>query len=298
MQKNSEAGCRLCPRRCGARRAENETGFCGCGDAPVVARADLHLWEEPCISGENGSGTVFFGGCGLRCRFCQNSEISRGASGRRMDANELRAVFFELIDKGAHNINLVTPTHFAPAVSKALKGGLPVPVVYNCGGYESVETLRTLAGKIQVYMPDMKYALSEPAKKYSRAADYPEIAKKAIIEMYRQTGNYEIDENGLLVKGVLIRHLVLPGNLENTFGVIDWVSETFEGGEVLFSLMSQYTPVNRDPDYPELNRRLTPEEYEAAEAYLFDSGIEDGFVQELSSAEKDYIPDFDMAQPE
>lgn len=294
MRKSINTGCRLCPRRCGAMRSHNETGMCGCGGKPVVAAAVLHMWEEPCISGENGSGTVFFGGCGLRCRFCQNSEISRRATGKTMYANGLRSVFFDLIDKGAHNINLVTPTHFAPDVADALEGFLPVPVIYNCGGYESVETLRMLEGKIQIYMPDMKYSLIGPAKKYSRAGDYPEIAKAAITEMYRQTGKYSVDENGMLKSGVLIRHLVLPGNLENTFGVIDWVSENFAAGEVLFSLMSQYTPVNHDTEYPELNRRLTREEYEAAQDYLFKSGIEDGFVQEPSSAEKEYIPDFDM----
>lgn len=294
MQKSTNTGCRLCPRRCGAMRSNNETGLCGCCEEPIVAAAVIHMWEEPCISGENGSGTVFFGGCGLRCRFCQNSEISRKATGKTMDADGLRSVFFDLIDKGAHNINLVTPTHFAPAVADALEGGLPVPVIYNCGGYESVETLRMLDGKIQIYMPDMKYSLVEPAKKYSLAEDYPEIAKAAITEMYRQTGRYSIDENGMLKSGVLIRHLVLPENLENTFGVIDWVSETFAASEVLFSLMSQYTPVNIDTEYPELNRRLTREEYEAAQEYLFGSGIEDGFVQELSSAERGYIPDFDM----
>ncbi len=294
MHRSGDDGCRLCPRLCGARRSQGEKGLCGSGDEPVVARAGLHLWEEPCVSGDKGSGTVFFGGCGLQCRFCQNSAISLDVSGRRMSADKLHSVFQDLIEQGAHNINLVTPTHFTPAIVKALEGGLTVPVIYNCGGYERVETLRTLEGKVQVYMPDMKYSLPEPAKKYSRAADYPIIAKEAIVEMFRQTGNYAFNEGGLLVKGVLIRHLVLPGNLENTFGVIDWVRDTFEPGEVLFSLMSQFTPVNRDSDYPELNRRLTREEYEAAQNYLFDSGIEDGFVQELDSAKKDYIPDFNM----
>lgn len=258
----------------------------------MVAYAGLHRWEEPCISGENGSGTVFFGGCGLRCRFCQNSAISRGSSGQKMDSAALRAVFFDLIDKGAHNINLVTPTHFAPAVARALEGGLPVPAVCNCGGYERVPTLRALEGKIQIYLPDMKYSLPETAKKYALAPDYPQIAKAAISEMFRQTGKYEIDARGLLKKGVLIRHLVLPGNLENTFGVIGWVRETFAPGEVLFSLMSQYTPIRDDPDCPELNRRLTRAEYRAVQDYLFARGIEDGFVQALSSAKKGYIPDF------
>lgn len=285
--------CTLCPRNCGVDR-ENKLGFCGAGNKALAARAALHFFEEPCISGEKGSGTVFFCGCNLRCVYCQNSVISRGQNGKALSAGELRETYFRLISEGANNINLVTPSHFADVVAKSLEGGLPVPVVWNCGGYESVETLRMLEGKVQIYLPDFKYTDPLLAKKYSSAENYPEVCEAALLEMYRQTGDFEADENGILQKGVLIRHLVLPGNLPNTFGVIDRVRTLFpRQGQVLFSLMSQYTPVNDLPQFPELCRRLTEEEYETAEDYLLDSGIEDGFVQDLESAEKEYIPAFD-----
>ncbi len=260
---------------------------------PVVARTALHFYEEPPVSGTRGSGTVFFSGCPLKCVFCQNHQISHENFGKAVSIEGLRTIFQNLIDLGAHNINLVSPTQFTWAIGEALKEKLPVPVVYNTGGYDSPAALKTLKGKIDVYMPDMKYAFSEPALKYSGAADYPERAKAAIYEMYEQTGPYELDEAGMLKKGLLIRHLVLPGNLPNTFGVIDWVSRSFPKGSVLVSLMSQYTPVRACP-FPELMRPLTAEEAEAAEEYLFSSGIEDGFVQELSAADETFIPDFDL----
>ena len=285
--------CTLCPRRCGVDRTVSH-GFCQVPAQPVVARAALHFFEEPCISGERGSGAVFFSGCNLRCVFCQNHTISRSESGKKVSPERLREIYFELIAQGAHNINLVTPSHFAGAVAQSLEGGLPVPVIWNCGGYESVETLRMLEGKVQVYLPDFKYTNSLLAKKYSAAPDYPRVAEAALLEMYRQTGNWQADEDGILQKGVLIRHLVLPGNLPNTFGVIDRVRALFpEPGQVLFSLMSQYTPVCDTPQYPELCRTLTPQEYELAQQYLFDSGLEDGFVQDMESADESYIPAFD-----
>lgn len=285
--------CTLCPRRCGIDRTA-KTGFCAVGSAPTVARAALHFFEEPCISGARGSGTVFFTGCSLRCVYCQNEAISRGKGGKTVTPQRLREICFELIAQGAHNINLVTPSHFADAVAESLEGGLPVPVVFNCGGYESVETLRRLEGKVQIYLPDFKYADASLASKFSAAPDYPAVAEKALAEMYRQTGDFTFDDDGMLMRGVLIRHLVLPGHLENTFGVIDRVRELFpRNGQVLFSLMSQYTPVADVPQFPELCRRLTEEEYTAAEQYLFDSGIEDGFVQDRESAETEYIPAFD-----
>jgi putative pyruvate formate lyase activating enzyme len=278
---------------CGVDRAV-QTGFCAVGSAPTVARAALHFFEEPCISGTRGSGTVFFTGCNLRCVFCQNETISRGGGGKVVTPQRLREIYFELIDKGAHNINLVTPSHFADAVAESLEGGLPVPVVWNCGGYERVETLRKLEGKVQIYLPDFKYADASLAAKLSAAPDYPAVAEAALAEMYRQTGDFAPDADGMLRSGVLIRHLVLPGHLANTFGVIDRVRRLFpRDGQVLFSLMSQYTPVVDLPQYPELCRRLTEEEYAAAEQALFDSGIEDGFVQDRTSAETDYIPVFD-----
>ncbi len=288
--------CNICPRKCNAERlplAENGEGFCGLGGAPRIARAALHIWEEPPISGENGSGTVFFSGCNLGCIFCQNKKISRGRFGKTVTPERLREIYEELINKGAHNINLVTPTHFADAVLASLEPKLSVPVVYNCGGYESVETLKKFEGKIQIYLPDMKYSDNALAKKYSAAPDYFETAKAAVKEMYRQTGKYDIGDNGIMKKGVIIRHLILPGQLENTKKVIDWVKNEFAPGEVLFSLMSQFTPVegcNTD----ELYRRLTKDEYSEIADYLFESGIEDGFMQELSSAKEEYIPPFDL----
>lgn len=286
--------CNLCPRDCSAVRAETKGGgVCGMGMLPVVARAAAHMWEEPCLVGERGSGTVFFSGCTLKCVFCQNKEISRGMAGKAVTPGELRDIFLRLCDKGVHNINLVTPSHFADSIAEALHGGLPVPVVYNCGGYESVETLKKLEGLIDIYMPDMKYALAEPAAKYSKAADYPLVAMSAIEEMYRQTGDYIFGEDGTLKKGVIIRHLVLPENLENTFCVIDWIERTFRKGQVLFSLMSQYTPVQETP-YPELNRPLSEPEHRAAIRYLKGSAIEDGFYQDLGSVNESFIPPFDL----
>lgn len=288
--------CNICPRKCNAERlplAENGEGFCGLGGAPKIARAALHFWEEPPISGENGSGTVFFSGCNLGCIFCQNKKISRGRFGKTVTPERLREIYEELINKGAHNINLVTPTHFADAVLASLEPKLSVPVVYNCGGYESVETLKRFEGKIQIYLPDIKYSDNALAKKYSAAPDYFETAKEAVKEMYRQTGKYDIGDDGIMKKGVIIRHLILPGQLENTKKVIDWVKNEFAPGEVLFSLMSQFTPVegcNTD----ELYRRLTKDEYSEIADYLFESGIEDGFMQELSSAKEEYIPPFDL----
>ncbi|MGM9522001.1 MAG: radical SAM protein [Oscillospiraceae bacterium] len=287
--------CMECPRRCGALRDDTSgSGFCGEGTDARIARAAPHFWEEPPVSGERGSGTVFFTGCNLRCVYCQNSTISCGGVGKTVTPEKLRDIYLSLIDKGVHNINLVTASHFSDAVIESLEKPLPVPVVWNSSGYESVETLKRLEGKVQVYLPDMKYSSSTTAAKYSRAPDYPETAKRAILEMFRQRGGYVLDGDGLIKSGVIIRHLVLPGNLENTFGVIDWVSESFLPGGVLFSLMSQYTPAGRAAEFPELNRRLSKEEYAAAMEYMERSGIEDGFFQELSSAKEEYTPDFDL----
>lgn len=283
--------CTLCPRQCKADRAAGQTGFCGAGRTLKAARAALHFWEEPCISGTRGSGTVFFSGCTLGCVFCQNHEISAQGVGKPVSVDRLREIFRELIRQGAHNINLVTPGHFAPWVAQALEPSLPVPVVCNTGGYERVETLRLLEGKVQVYLPDMKYALEEPARRLSGAGDYPAAARSAICEMFRQTGPYQM-RDGLLVRGVLIRHLVLPGQLDNTRRVIDWVAETFRPGEVLFSLMSQYTP--QPGAVGPLARHVTRAEYRAAAAYMENCGIRDGFTQERTSAREEYTPAFDL----
>ena len=257
----------------------------------MLARAALHQWEEPPLSGTRGAGTVFFSGCSLGCVFCQNDSISQMDFGKEVSLSRLREIFFELIDAGAHNIDLVNPTHYAHAVAQALEEPLPVPVVWNSGGYEKPETLRRLEGKVQVYLPDLKYALPEPARRYSGAEDYFDRAKAAILEMFRQTGPYRM-ENGLLRSGVLIRHLLLPGEGENTRRCIDWVSEAFRPGDVLFSLMSQYTP--QPGAEGKLARRVTGAEYRSAVAYMENCGILGGYTQERTSAKEEYTPDFDL----
>ena len=288
--------CNDCPRKCNAeRKALTHTGkgFCHMGQDPAIARADLHYWEEPPISGENGSGTVFFTGCNLQCIFCQNEKISRGKFGKVITIDELKEIYNELIRKGAHNINLVTGTHFIDAIAKSLDNKLPVPVVYNCGGYEEIEALKKLEGKIDIYLPDLKYSDNSLAKRYSNAPDYFEKATTAIKEMYHQVGSPVFNDDGIMLKGVIIRHLILPAQLENTKRVIDWVAKEFDEGEVLFSLMSQFTPI-KGCDVDSLNRRLTQKEYDEIADYLYDSGIEDGFMQELSSASEEYVPPFEM----
>lgn len=288
--------CNLCPRKCNIQRkalTDSGKGFCNMGENPVIARAALHFWEEPPVSGTKGSGTVFFSGCNLKCVFCQNEDISSGCFGKEITVERLREIYSELINQGAHNINLVTGTHFINAIAKSLEEPLPVPVVYNCGGYESINSLRLLENKVQIYLPDLKYSDDELALKYSDAPDYFKIATNAITEMFRQVGKYEFDEDGIMKKGVIIRHLILPDNLENTKRVIDWVKDNFNDGDVLFSLMSQFTP-NKTCKIPELSRRLTKDEYDEIEDYLFDSGIEDGYFQELSSANEEYIPPFNL----
>ena len=283
--------CTLCPRRCGAERtAEAGGGFCRMPGGLRVARAMLHHWEEPPISGQNGAGTVFFSGCTLGCVYCQNGDISAGGFGKDISAARLREIFEELIEQGAHNIELVTPTHFLPWILPALTPRLPVPVVYNCGGYERVETLRALEGLVDVYLPDLKYADGALAAELSGAADYFPVACEAIREMFRQIGPYVL-EDGLLTRGVVIRHLVLPGYLENTRRVLDWIAETFAPGDVLVSLMSQYTPTANMTG--RLARRVTAAEYRAAADYMRNCGITDGFVQERTSAEEAYTPAFD-----
>lgn len=283
--------CTLCPRRCGAERtAEAGGGFCRMPGGLRVARAMLHHWEEPPISGQNGAGTVFFSGCTLGCVYCQNGDISAGGFGKDISTARLREIFQELIAQGAHNIELVTPTHFLPWILPALTPRLPVPVVYNCGGYERVETLRALEGLVDVYLPDLKYADGALAAELSGAADYFPVACEAIREMFRQVGTYVL-EDGLLTRGVVIRHLVLPGYLDNTRRVLDWIAETFAPGDVLVSLMSQYTPTANMTG--RLARRVTAAEYRAAADYMRNCGITDGFVQERTSAEEAYTPTFD-----
>lgn len=273
------------------RDAQAGEGFCGLPAAPVVARAGLHLWEEPCVSGARGSGAVFFSGCVLRCVYCQNHAISHENFGKPVSVERLREIFWELIGQGAHNINLVSPTPFAPAIREALAEPLPVPVVWNTGGYERVETLRSLEGKVQVWLPDLKYVDSGLSQDLSGAADYFGAASAAIEEMVRQTGDYVL-EDGLLKRGVLIRHLMLPGQLENTKAVLDWVAETFRPGQVLLSLMAQYTPQPGAEGL--LSRRVTGAEYRAAQRYMENLGITDGYCQDAASARAEYTPDFDL----
>lgn len=286
--------CSQCPRFCGAERIGRKPGgICAMPEEAVIARAALHHWEEPPISGTRGAGTVFFSGCNLRCVFCQNSVISQGGFGKPVSPERLREIFEELIAQGAHNIDLVTPTHFSHVLQKVLRDPLPVPVIWNTGGYERVETLQKLDGMVQIYLPDLKYLSSERAARYSSAPDYPQVATQAIREMVRQTGPCMLDEEGILRRGVMIRHLLLPGGLAEAKAVMDWVAGEFPKGTVFFSLMSQYVPLGRASDYPEINRTLRKSEIRSAQAYM--AALElPGFVQDPDSASEGYVPSFDL----
>ena len=287
--------CNLCPRKCGAVRSEAEgNGYCRMPAIPVLARAALHMWEEPPISGSNGSGTVFFSGCSLGCVFCQNEEISHLDFGKPVTVDRLGEICDELIGQGAHNINFVNPTHYAHVVRELQeKYSLAVPVVWNSGGYDRVETLKAVEGAVDIYLPDLKYLDRAPAERYSAAPDYPEVATAAIREMVRQTGPCQFGEDGLLKKGVIIRHLVLPGQLEGAKNVMDWVAREFEPGTVLFSLMSQYTPWGRASEFPEIDRKLRKSEMRIAREYMENLDL-DGFTQDGESAQREYTPAFDL----
>ena len=287
--------CSLCPRRCAALRDDTHgEGFCRMPANPVCARAALHLWEEPCISGETGAGAVFFSGCTLGCVFCQNAPISREGFGKPLTDDELYAVFQRLADQGASCIELVTPTHFTHALARVLERPVPggLPVVWNSGGYERADTLRALEGKVDVYLPDLKYLTPALSARYSGAADYPEAAQAAILEMVRQRGPVRL-EGGLLKSGVLIRHLILPGQVNEAKRVMDWVAERFPPGAVLFSLMAQYTPVGELEGVPELRRPLRASELRAAKTYMENLGLM-GYVQELEAVGEGFIPAFDL----
>lgn len=291
--------CELCPRKCGVDRSVSR-GYCGMGDQLTAAKAMLHYWEEPCVSGERGSGAVFFSGCVLKCVFCQNYDISAEQKGKIISAERLVKIFLELQQQGAHNINLVNPTHFVPqiinAVQTARDRGLSLPIVYNSGGYERVETLRMLDGIVDIYLPDVKYFDNDLAKTLSDAPDYFETAMSALAEMIRQTGKPDLDADGIMRRGTIVRHLVLPGQYKDTIEIIKRVGERF-GGDILFSLMSQYTPfgkVKTDKRFEKFNRRITTFEYRKALDAVYETGM-NGYMQEKSSAKEEYTPEFDFS---
>ena len=284
----SYVNCNLCPRRCGVDRTTGDVGFCGCPDTAIVAKTMLHKWEEPALAGSGGSGAIFFGGCTLGCKYCQNAAISSSPVGMPADSDTLRQMMEDLIAQGAENIDLVTPTHYLPTIIPALSPKLPVPVVYNCGGYERTESIALLDGLVDVYLPDMKYANNRLAAALSGAPDYFQIAAAAIKEMVRQTGPVQW-QGEKVVRGTIIRHLILPGCVENSLKVLDWIGETFKSGEVLVSLMRQYTPMGTLP--APFDRPITEEEYDSVLSWMYLNDLE-GFTQEASAADKTFIPDF------
>lgn len=291
--------CELCPRKCGVDRRISR-GYCGMGEQLAAAKAMLHFWEEPCISGERGSGAVFFSGCVMKCAFCQNYDISAEQKGKIISSERLAEIFLELQRKGAHNINLVNPTHFVPQIIAALQTakerGLSLPIVYNSGGYERVETLRMSDGIVDIYLPDVKYFDNNLAKMLSDAPDYFETAMSAAAEMVRQTGKPQFDANGIMRRGTIVRHLVLPGQYKDSIEIIKRVGERF-GGDIMFSLMSQYTPfgkVKTDKRFEKFNRRITTFEYRKALDAVYEAGL-NGYMQEKSSAKEEYTPEFDFS---
>ncbi|MCQ2550047.1 MAG: radical SAM protein [Lachnospiraceae bacterium] len=288
--------CNQCPRHCLVDRQAGKIGYCGETDAVRIGRAALHPWEEPVISGKNGSGTVFFSGCNLRCIYCQNVSIANGQVGRAITIEELAEIFLQLQEEGAHNINLVTPSHYTEQIRIALelakKKGLHIPIVYNTGGYDSVESLRTLEGLIDIYLPDMKYANPELAWQYSHAKDYLEINRLAIAEMVRQAGLPQIEAStGLMRKGVIVRHLVLPGSVKNSKKVLEYLINTYKN-DIFVSIMNQYTPMEQVKEHPLLSRKVTKREYQKVIGYALELGLENGFLQEGETATASFIPEF------
>ncbi|MBO5648790.1 MAG: radical SAM protein [Clostridia bacterium] len=294
---DTHIGCTLCPRKCGADRERGARGICGADGTLRLARAALHQWEEPCISGARGSGTVFFSGCPLKCCFCQNYKISHEAFGARVTEDRLAAILLSLQEQGAHNINLVTATPYTAEILRVLdriRGtSLHIPIVWNSGGYEDLETLTMLDGYVDVYLPDYKYSDPARAQRYSCAPDYPERARDAIAEMVRQTGPYRFDDFGVLTRGVVVRHLVMPGGRHDSKAVIDDLASLFSPRQVLISLMSQYTPFYKSGEYPEIDRRITSFEYDSVCRLVREYGFE-GYFQQRSSAVEEYTPPFDL----
>lgn len=289
--------CELCPRECHTDRTAGEAGYCGETNQLRLARAALHMWEEPCISGKTGSGTVFFTGCSLKCIFCQNASIASSLVGKSVSTDRLARIFLELQAQGACNINLVTPTHFVPQIASAIKlaknNGLQLPVVYNTGGYEKKETLQILEGLVDIYLPDLKYVSSRLSARYSNAPDYFEVASAALAEMFRQIGEPVFDEkNGLLQRGIIVRHLMLPKHLTDSKRVVKYLYDTY-GNAIYISLMNQYTPIRFFPDRPELNRRVSHKEYRELVDYCISLGVENAFIQEGETASESFIPPFD-----
>ena len=284
----SYVNCKLCPRECGVDRTKGAIGYCRCPDTAMVAKTMLHKWEEPALAGNGGSGAIFFGGCTLGCKYCQNRAISSGPVGKPMDSHQLRQAMEALIAQGAENIDLVTPTQYLPTIRPALTPKLPVPVVYNCGGYEKVETVRSLDGLVDIYLPDFKYADNRLAQALSGCKDYFQVTASAIKEMVSQVGPVQW-EGEKVVKGVIIRHLILPGCVENSLKVLDWIGDNFASGEILVSLMRQYTPMGGLP--APFDRTVTEEEYQSVLSWMFLNDIE-GFTQEDSAADTQFIPDF------
>ncbi len=287
--------CKLCPRNCNVDRLNNKIGFCKATDKLKIARAALHFWEEPCISGEKGSGTVFFSNCTLKCVFCQNNDISQCDVGKEISIERLSNIFLELQDKGALNINLVTPTHYVPQIIEALKiaknQGLNLPIIYNSSGYENIETLKLLDGYIDIYLPDLKYYNNKYSIKYSNARNYFDLAIKAIEEMVKQVGKAKFNENGIIEKGVIVRHLLLPGLLFDSKKVLDALYNKF-GNKIYISIMNQYTPLKHVENYPEINKKISKKYYDAIIDYAISIGIENGFIQEDGTAKESFIPTF------
>ena len=295
---NLYKNCSICPRNCRIDRTKGQIGYCQSGHEIKAALASVHMWEEPPISGSCGSGTIFFSGCNLRCVFCQNYTISSENSGKTISTERLSEIMLEQQAKGVHNINLVTATHFIPsiikAVQKAKNNGLKIPIVYNTGGYEKVESIKMLEGTVDIYLPDIKYFSPELSLKYSGASDYFDYASEAVLEMYHQTGNNIYDDNGIMKSGVIIRHMIMPSHKEDSYKVLDWIRDNI-GTEACVSLLSQYTPAYNAEKYKEINRKLMSLEYTRVIEHFFDIGLKNGFMQEKSSAESKYTPIIDLS---